>query len=264
MILVKSAIIDSYHQYSTIALCFVHFVLPQVHCDEADYTGCLQTSKCTICKDNSMNGKKKYVKKKERERHLHGIAGVHRWRWKMITKCSFQPALWPLSAEEEDWWRHSAGWKLHLVIIFHRQLCTPAMPGRCRSLSFILTYFLSFYISRFSFYIKWKERENSSGKWQDLQLKEHIHTETWDISAITDTFLDQKRVKRYFTLFWLRKASVIAEISQVSCVCVLSTRDLFTFLVSFPFLSIYWVIHTSVLSFPCRNLQRCHPKYRPS
>ena len=39
-----------------------------------------------------------------------------------------------------------------------------------------------------------------------------------------------------FALFWLRKASVIAEISQVPvCSCVLSSGDLITFLVSFPF-----------------------------
>ena len=37
------------------------------------------------------------------------------------------------------------------------------------------------------------------------------------------------------------------------CVCVLSFGDLVTFLMSFPFLSIYWVIHTSVLSFPHRK-----------
>ena len=30
------------------------------------------------------------------------IAGVYRWWWKMITKCSFQPALRPSSVEEED------------------------------------------------------------------------------------------------------------------------------------------------------------------
>ena len=44
--------------------------------------------------------------------------------------CSFQPALRPLSAEEEDSSADegcSAGWKLHLVIIFHRHLYTPVM-----------------------------------------------------------------------------------------------------------------------------------------
>ena len=48
----------------------------------------------------------------------------------MMKYCSFQPALWPSSAEEED---------------------------RCRSFSFLLIYFLSFYLSRFSFYSNLKE-----------------------------------------------------------------------------------------------------------
>ena len=54
------------------------------------------------------------------------IARVHRWRWKMITKCSFQPALQPSSVEEETSSSaeegRCAGWKLHLVIIFHRHI----------------------------------------------------------------------------------------------------------------------------------------------
>ena len=83
----------------------------------------------------------------------------------------------------------------------------------------------------------------------DESTDEHKHTETWAISAITDAFLDQKRVNvcehvvkwailphvhihllssdseshlwsHTFTFFWLREASVIAEISQVSaCLC---------------------------------------------
>ena len=49
-------------------------------------------------------------------------------------------------------------WKLQYFIYFHCDLFTPAMStdsksGRCRSLFFFLTYFLSFYLSRFSFYI---------------------------------------------------------------------------------------------------------------
>ena len=44
------------------------------------------------------------------------------------------------------------------------------------------------------------------------------------------------------TLFWSRKASVIAEISEISmCLCILLSGDLVTFLVSFPFLSIYCI-----------------------
>ena len=39
-----------------------------------------------------------------------------------------------------------------------------------------------------------KKRENSPEKWRDLRLNVHKHTETWDISAITNAFLDQKRV----------------------------------------------------------------------
>ena len=37
------------------------------------------------------------------------IAGVDRSRWKYINYCSFQPALWPSSAEEEADEGHSAG-----------------------------------------------------------------------------------------------------------------------------------------------------------
>ena len=37
------------------------------------------------------------------------------------------------------------------------------------------------------------------------------------------------------------------------CVYVHSTGNLVTFLVGFPFLSIHWVIRTSVLSFPCNT-----------
>ena len=40
------------------------------------------------------------------------------------------------------------------------------------------------------------------------------------------------------------------SVSMCLSSCVLSDGDLVTFLVSFPFLSIYWVIHTLVLSFP--------------
>ena len=38
--------------------------------------------------------------------------------------CSFQPALQPSSSADEG---RSADWKLHLVIIFHCHLYTPAM-----------------------------------------------------------------------------------------------------------------------------------------
>ena len=43
---------------------------------------------------------------------------------------------------------------------------------------------------------KWKERKNSPEKWRDLWMKvhKHKHTKILDISAITDVFLDQKRV----------------------------------------------------------------------
>ena len=43
---------------------------------------------------------KKYVKKKERERHLPGYDSRHCWSLQIAMKvdkvCSFQPALWPL------------------------------------------------------------------------------------------------------------------------------------------------------------------------
>ena len=91
-------------------------------------------------------------------------------------------------------------------------------------------------------------------KWRDLQMKVLTNTETWSISAITDAFLDQMWTCTYlhcpFTyiyLFWSKKTSVIAEIFQVS-MCTFIWRSL-RFLVSFPF-SNYWVIHTSVVSFP--------------
>ena len=51
--------------------------------------------------------------------------------------CSFQPALQPSSAEEEE---------------YLRTLAMSTVSSQ-RSLSFFLTYFLSFYLSRFSFYI---------------------------------------------------------------------------------------------------------------
>ena len=90
----------------------------------------------------------------------------------------------------------------------------------------------------------------------------HKNIETWYIAAITGAFLDQKRVNvcehtlmmvphetfhsdvapslsHTFTLFWLRKASVIAEIHQVStCLCVIFIwRSLHFSVRVFPFIS---------------------------
>ena len=71
------------------------------------------------------------IRRKESETYLATVR-KHRWSLQVAMKedkmCSFQPALWPSSAEESK-------------------------PGRCRCLSFLLIYFLSFYLSRFSFYI---------------------------------------------------------------------------------------------------------------
>ena len=85
---------------------------------------------------------------------------------------------------------------------------------------------------------KWKKRENSAEKWWDLWLKVHKHTETYTFDT--------------FTLFWSKRHLWSPKYLKFPCVyvCVLSTRDLITFLVSFLFLSIYWVICTSVHSFP--------------
>ena len=41
---------------------------------------------------------------------------------------------------------------------------------------------------------EWIEREKSPEKWWDLWLNVHKHMETWDILAITDAFLNEKRV----------------------------------------------------------------------
>ena len=77
------------------------------------------------------------------------ITGVHRWQ-KNITfgafsqHCDFhQLNTKSSSSADED---HSAGWKLQFFIYFHRNLSAPVMStdnsqGRCRSLSFLLTYF---------------------------------------------------------------------------------------------------------------------------
>ena len=98
----------------------------------------------------------------------------------------------------------------------------------------------------------------------DESTYEHKHTETWNILAITDVFLHQKRVNvcehavkmgstacsHTFTLFWLRKTSVIAKIFQISmCLCssVLLSGDLIFWWV-FPFFS-YLLILFSVLPF---------------
>ena len=54
----------------------------------------------------------------------------------------------------------SAGWKLHFIYHFSSSVLSSDVygqyPGRCRSLSFFLTHFLSFHLSRFSFYINKK------------------------------------------------------------------------------------------------------------
>ena len=50
---------------------------------------------------------KKYINKNERERHLPGCCQKTSLESAVMMKedkmCSFQPALWPSSAEEEDW-----------------------------------------------------------------------------------------------------------------------------------------------------------------
>ena len=58
------------------------------------------------------------------------IAGVYRWRWKMITRCSWLKAT---SSYHFSWSSLDSS-------DVYRQL-----PGRHHSLSFFLTYFLSFY-----------------------------------------------------------------------------------------------------------------------
>ena len=71
------------------------------------------------------------------------LATIRRHHWsaqmtiKKIINCSFQPALWLSSAEE------SSNLLSFFIIICALQ----------RSIPFLLIYFLSFYISRFSFYI---------------------------------------------------------------------------------------------------------------
>ena len=59
--------------------------------------------------------------------------------------------------ESDTWSFHSVGWKLLINPLSSWSVCSSDVyrheAGRCRSLSFILIYFLSFYLSRFSFYI---------------------------------------------------------------------------------------------------------------
>ena len=67
-------------------------------------------------------------------------------------RCQYEELGWvgyPDSSSPSDE-GHGAGWKLRYLFYFHRDLSTLAM---CRSHSFLLKYFLSFYLSRFSFYI---------------------------------------------------------------------------------------------------------------
>ena len=78
------------------------------------------------------------------------------------------------------------------------------------------------------------KEETLTGKWRDLQRKS-THKNLWYISTITDVILDQKRVNvcehtvkmaphgtiftvcsHTFTLFWLRKTSVIIEIYKIN------------------------------------------------
>ena len=86
------------------------------------------------------------------------IAGVERSRWKWINCCSFQPELWLSSVFIFSWWKPQFWLKAPINYLFssssvHSSDVYGKYPGKCRSISFFLTYFLSFYLSRFSFYI---------------------------------------------------------------------------------------------------------------
>ena len=96
-------------------------------------TGLVKNEK-NFCKRNLEKIMIKNMLKRRKENNYLAtfvdMTGVHRWRWKKIINWSFQPALWLSSAEEEDVEEevsHSAGWKLQLIIFFHRHLCTRAM-----------------------------------------------------------------------------------------------------------------------------------------
>ena len=76
--------------------------------------------------------------------------------------------------------------------------------------------------------VKRKRKGKLTKKWRNLWMKVHTNTQKLDTFWGSHTF----------TLFWSRKASVNAEIFQVSmCLCVLSSWDFFIFWWVFPFLS---------------------------
>jgi hypothetical protein len=71
---------------------------------------------------------KKYVKTKEREQHL------------------------PDYVCRQCWSRQSSGNLSTFIVICMLQRCPQTWSGRCCSLSFVLTFFLSFHLSELSFY----------------------------------------------------------------------------------------------------------------
>ena len=90
------------------------------------------------------------------------ITGADRSRWKWmnwelsantVVFISCRGRLLTSIADES----HSVGWKLLIHWLSLWSVCSSNVywreAGRCSSFSFILKYFLSFYLSRFSFYI---------------------------------------------------------------------------------------------------------------
>ena len=123
---------------------------------------------------------KKYINNKERERHLPGYCQ------KTLLKFVDHDEKWiNIVAFSQHWGLHqlkkatvlAESYNISSFFIVIYELYWP-QPGRCHSLSFLLIYFLTFYLSRFSFYSKGHvyylisyflcciaNRCNSSGKW---------------------------------------------------------------------------------------------------
>ena len=87
-----------------------------------------------------------------------------------------------------------------------------------------------------------KEKENLPEKWYEISDWEFcLATPWWLILPLVHIhLLSSNRGRHLWSLKYLKFP------------CVLSIRNLVIFLVSFPFFSIYWVIYTLVLSFPCK------------